>query len=315
MEYYPLSKDLIPKLSELFSDIVRIWCKWHKTTPDDYSAVIERWKLMIAKGELLGLVGIHDGQAVSMIWKEQPQPTYATVVVHSLGNVEDLGIVHTFIEQNFVSNLVFELIQYTDGFGYRDTFIDHGFFEKERQRMVFEIPENFQDLDYDQSIEFIPIQGDSDTVAKLSCKAHFSRKFIEGYAEFTIEEKRKTMSEKLHYSPGSDYLDYASLLMKVDGKVVGVCEVVTWKIWGDEPIAWIMDIAIDPAHHGLGYGYQLLHKLVYQLKNKHQMPKVGLSVTLSNTGAKSLYDRFGFKDYEFYVEMIDPQAIKNQASS
>ena len=87
-------------------------------------------------------------------------------------------------------------------------------------------------------------------------------------------------------------------------------EVVTWKIWGNEPIAWIMDIAIDPEYHGLGYGYKLLEHVVYETKTKYNMNKIGLSVTISNVNAKSLYDRFGFKDYEFYVEMIDPMAIK-----
>ena len=311
MKYIELNQESIPIIQDVFSDIVQIWCHWHANEAKDYTSTLTHWEKMIATGEFQGLIGIKDGQAQSIIWKEQPQPTYATVVVHTIGNQEDLRLVQTFIQKNYVDNLVFELIQYTEGFAYRDTFIDHGYFEKERQRMLFEIPDDFSKSKEEDEILYEPITDQYEDIARISCSAHFSRKFIEGYAEFAFENKRQDMSQKLRENPDSNYLHQSSVLMKLDNKVVGICEVVTWKIWGDEPVAWIMDIAIDPEYHGLGYGYRLLEHVVYETKTKHNMDKIGLSVTISNVNAKSLYDRFGFKDYEFYVEMIDPMAIKN----
>jgi len=101
----------------------------------------------------------------------------------------------------------------------------------------------------------------------------------------------------------------ASLLIKYHGKPVGSCMVIDIECWGYKHMAWIFDIALDPAYQGLGLGKLLL---LNSLKGARESgyPIIGLAVTYTNAIAYHLYEKIGFQIYEEYYEILHPTALK-----
>jgi len=66
-------------------------------------------------------------------------------------------------------------------------------------------------------------------------------------------------------------------------------------------IAWIATIGVDPNYQRRGIGRALLHACEEQVK----MPRVRLTVRLSNRGAVSLYEKEGYRTMDIWKEYYD----------
>lgn len=62
---------------------------------------------------------------------------------------------------------------------------------------------------------------------------------------------------------------------------------------------------VSDSHRGRGVGKLLVEELLKRVRNIHDIEKVTLTVVVSNSAAKSLYQKFGFVSYG-----VDEHAIK-----
>lgn len=84
-------------------------------------------------------------------------------------------------------------------------------------------------------------------------------------------------------------------LLWEDDRVIG-CGVIRWK-WSRDTKSfgwWLYAIWINPNSRGKGYGVLLIESLFKELRMRN-IKEVYLTVDNSNTIAKNLYDKLGFK--------------------
>lgn len=92
--------------------------------------------------------------------------------------------------------------------------------------------------------------------------------------------------------------DSLVLLAYIDNQAVGVCTCIEgFSTFACKPLMNIHDIAVLPEHRGNGIASALL-KQVETIARQRGCCKLTLEVLSGNETAKSVYQRFGFKNYE-----------------
>jgi len=92
--------------------------------------------------------------------------------------------------------------------------------------------------------------------------------------------------------------DVIRLKAEEDGKLIGF-------VAGDprpsQGVAWVATIGVDPHYQRRGIGRALLHACEEQVK----MPRMKLTVRLSNRGAVSLYEKDGYRTVDIWKSYYD----------
>ena len=92
--------------------------------------------------------------------------------------------------------------------------------------------------------------------------------------------------------------DVIRLKAEEDGKLIGF-------VAGDprpaQGLAWVATIGVDPDYQRRGIGRALLHACEEQVK----MPRMRLTVRLSNRGAVSLYEKDGYRTIDIWKGYYD----------
>ncbi|TVP95321.1 MAG: ribosomal-protein-alanine N-acetyltransferase [Acholeplasmatales bacterium] len=94
---------------------------------------------------------------------------------------------------------------------------------------------------------------------------------------------KKMLTEEILYNPMAYYR-----VLEVDGRRVGYCS-----LWITIPHAEIVQIVLEPAYRGAGYG-RLMMTALLALCTEHAVEAVTLEVRVSNTAAIGFYERLGF---------------------
>ena len=312
MTYHPLSSETLRALDPIFQDIQATWDAWNATV--DADAVFSEWKEGIRQGTISGMLYADEKdpkRGIAVIWQEKTGPNYSNVLIHSTEDIDPTPLIKEFFNRIDMSTFIAELIQYTDSFVYRDAFIALGCFEKERQRMSVQIPDDIQAPTLSSGLSLAPADASRiPDIATVSCAAHYPRKGVEGYIEFSTPEERIKLSEQFRNHPDVPFLEAASELLYMNGQPAAAIELMRYPWQPDEDSAWIMDITVDPDHQGQGLAYRLLQDSMYKVKTLEKINHMGLSVTLSNHSAISLYEQMGFEPYQIFVEIISSQCMQ-----
>ena len=228
---------------------------------------------------------------------------YGNILLHTINIDDEITLGKLVAEEKVFHKKIYELIQFRTNFNYRDTFITFGYREKERMRMIHSNLTEFSNIKIQDNISFKTIQAtDSSICGNISHHAHKYRLHIENYNVYASVDKRAEYSKAIRNNVHGKAIDQASILMLQDNTPIGVVEVVHVENWNLK-IGWLMDVSLLPEYQGMGLGKLLVQKCLHELHNcgyKH----AGLSVTLTNTTAASLYKDLGFKEKEFFVEII-----------
>jgi ribosomal protein S18 acetylase RimI-like enzyme len=235
---------------------------------------------------------------------EYSNKKYGTLILYCTEPEYRKPLVDALVASNELIGGCVELIQLENTFEYRDHFIEHDYFEKERQRMIFEFNDPFPKPEPKGSVQFEPLTLENCvTVGEVSNAAHNRRREIEGYYDFSTPELRANMARQMRENKFGNEAEGLCLLMHYNNEPAGICDVVDSKIWQYNKIAWIMDITIHPSFQGMGLGLYLLQHVMHTAYEQN-FPAIGLAVTLSNTNALKLYEDMNFEQREFFVEII-----------
>ena len=119
--------------------------------------------------------------------------------------------------------------------------------------------------------------GDLDEVLEIE-QASFPRPWTRGMFE---SELRNPVS-----------FSYTLKVRPQDGKEEIGGYVVLWVVHGE---AHILNIAVNPKYRGRGIATRLM-ELMLELMKRNLVYEVFLEVRVSNTAARNLYKRFGFRE-------------------
>ncbi|MEK9727700.1 MAG: GNAT family N-acetyltransferase [Candidatus Margulisiibacteriota bacterium] len=227
---------------------------------------------------------------------------YGNIILHCIDTDHEPILAQLLKEK--INNNILELIQFTNNFNYRDTFIHLGFKEKERARMIHHDIGIYADIPEVPNIQFEQLNNTHNEICgQISYSAHKHRQHIECYDVYSSEKNRSKFASELRMKKHGQTISESSLLMLLNNEPVGLIEVIDTKHF-NEHIGWIMDVALRPSFQGLGYGQLLIKKSLCEAY-KIGYNKVGLGVTLNNTGPHQLYQNLGFEEYEIFVEIIN----------
>lgn len=108
-----------------------------------------------------------------------------------------------------------------------------------------------------------------------------------------VEDVKNNLVEKLSKLPNA-----FSLIVYVNKKPAGLANCFEgFSTFSCKPLVNIHDLAILPEFRGMKLGYKLLEK-VEEIAISKGCCKVTLEVLSNNHAAKSLYQKFGFADYQ-----------------
>ncbi|ACA45755.1 ribosomal-protein-alanine N-acetyltransferase [Clostridium botulinum] len=119
----------------------------------------------------------------------------------------------------------------------------------------------------------------------------FSLEHIDGVMEidnlsFSVPWSRNSYETELK----NKFAKYIVVLNKETNKVLGFAGM--WLIIDE---CHITNIAVHPNHRGLGIGNILMNEII-DICKEHNLTSITLEVRESNTAAKNLYYKYGFKD-------------------
>ncbi len=245
-------------------------------------------------------VALSDNTVVCIAIIEWLEKSYGNIWLHSMQESDEWAFAQALAP--CIHNTILELIQFTQTFHYRDAFIDMGYHEKERMRMVFseDAPPVYIRQD---GVSFEPLTHAHNRVsAAISWDAHRHRQHMECYGAYNTVANRSQFAQQLRMGVHGDSIVPASILMRYNNQPIGCIEMVAVD-HGPAPIAWIMDIAIVSAYQSKRLGGSMVG---YALDQAYAAgyPTVGLSVTLDNTRAVNLYKRLGFVEESIFVEIM-----------
>mgnify|MGYP001277729746 CR=1 FL=1 len=226
---------------------------------------------------------------------------YGNLILHCIEEDDEKAFAEAL--KNIIEKNILELIQFRSSFNYRDTFINLGFREKERVRMIHNNIKLFEDDPVLSQVNFKKLEkSDNAICGVISFNAHKHRQHIECYDVYNSEQNRAIFANDLRSKKHGSPIETASLLMYYDKQPIGLIEVVNI-LHFDTNIGWIMDVAILPQFQGMGLGKHIIKKSLGEA-SKAGYESVGLGVTLTNKGAYQLYNELGFEEYEVFVEII-----------
>ncbi|MDA1353293.1 MAG: GNAT family N-acetyltransferase [bacterium] len=285
-------------------DIERAWSELgnENSIRTDFES---KFKLLDA-GAIRGVILVHNDLPVGVAWFEIAEGDhYGSALFHAVDKDHRNALVQAFVETGWSKGFVFEIIQFDSHFDFRDALIHFGLLEKERQRMKIDIPSDYGLINAKPGITYTPLnESPADILGQISASAHGYRQKIEGYHDFATPENRAEMESKLRTDQFGKMVPSACKLMSYNGDPIGTITVIELTGWGYDRIAWIMDVAIRPDMQGFGYGGDLVQRATYGAKQAG-IPAIGLGVTVSNQNALRLYEKLGFKAFDYFVEFID----------
>jgi len=126
---------------------------------------------------------------------------------------------------------------------------------------------------------------ENDVVIKETALNHIDDIMMVERLSFTIPWSRESF---IHELKDNKFSRYISAL--VNGKVVGYAGM--WIIFDE---GHITNIAVHPEFRKNGIGSRLLEKLI-DISQENGVEKLTLEVRRSNTAAKNLYYKYGFKE-------------------
>ena len=83
------------------------------------------------------------------------------------------------------------------------------------------------------------------------------------------------------------------LAVELDGKVIGF---MMWAVDDDDGSCWLGGIIIDLKLQGQGYGHRAVKSAVTMLSGEYGFRNFALSCQRSNTAAKHVYEKIGFRE-------------------
>ena len=87
------------------------------------------------------------------------------------------------------------------------------------------------------------------------------------------------------------------IVAQMDGKVVGMCDVLSFRPGSSMDHKGLLGIAIHKDYRSHGIGSAMLKEVLRQSRRRFET--IVLSAFSNNRGAVALYKRFGFKQYGF----------------
>ena len=87
------------------------------------------------------------------------------------------------------------------------------------------------------------------------------------------------------------------IVAEMDGKVVGMCDVLSFRPGSSMDHKGLLGIAIHRDYRAHGIGSAMLKEVIRQSRKRFET--IVLSAFSNNLGAISLYKRFGFRQYGF----------------
>ena len=277
-------------------------CKEFDPKSDCYAFLTE--KMEDSNSKFRYLVA-DNGDVVGLAILEHLDSDYGNLIVHTIDEAHESYFASLLMEDRFLGSYVLEHIQFRSNFNYRDIFLQFGCKEKERVRMIHEQISDFADLPTFDGVSFKPLtesDEDAEACGIISYEAHKHRLHVERYDAYASPEKRAKFCKELRTPQHGKPISNACVLMYEHDVPIGVMETVLVHNWGMD-MGWLMDVALLPTYQGLGYGKHMVHYVLHTLHNLGYT-HCGLGVTCSNNNAHDLYERMGFKDYEFFVEVI-----------
>src|SRR5262249_17170885 len=152
---------------------------------------------------------------------------YGNIVLYCINDADQVALTQALVKSGYLEGAVAELVQMRPGFVFRDTFIELGYKEKERQRMIYDDEKPLFAPPFREGVTLESIGPESlHQVAEISHKAHDIRRHIEGYYDFSSSGARFEMAQKLQKSECGSYIKEASLLLRYNGEPAAICEVI-----------------------------------------------------------------------------------------
>lgn len=228
---------------------------------------------------------------------------YGQLIIHCIEESQQKPFIQTLLDKKILNNITLELIQFRPSFSIRDAFIEFGYPEKERVKMVHSRLSDFEKFVLPQAISFQPITAQNTQEAgKISYEAHKKHRKRERYFNYYSIENRDFFSKMLQDPSCNTYLNEASNIMYYQDKRVGLVESIMFE-FNEKMIPWIADIVILPKFQGRKFGQVLLEHTLHTFYCMGYTES-GLSVTRSNTSAYNLYEKIGYQEKENFVEIL-----------
>lgn len=101
-----------------------------------------------------------------------------------------------------------------------------------------------------------------------------------GWMQFPLEEAKNCVENA-----------YMVLCVRDGDQAVGVARL----LWDGGYVAFLSDVAVDPAYQGQGIGRKLVEAVIHRIRNDMK-PGYKVKLTLnSSKGKEPFYEKFGFK--------------------
>ncbi|RAP32112.1 hypothetical protein DID76_01370 [Candidatus Marinamargulisbacteria bacterium SCGC AG-414-C22] len=286
----------------LFNDIQATWEKIGGE--NDIKTMLKAKAFYEKKYEVRTILMTANQKPVGICWAETTTAHYGNITFHHLDDTYIEPMIDYVLAEGIFNNKITEIVSIGANPKYKELLYKKKCMANIRQRMSLWLYQDYPYEEEDHPFTFGPYQKQHlEWAAKLSVQCHDISRDYHMYDEMTDIQKRIGLEELVWKEWYGKVIEPASLIIYHNNTPVGYCLNVEVKCWGFEKVPWIFDICIDPSYHGQGLGKALSKRCINQLiQQEYQI--MGLAVTLSNTYAKSLYEKIGFQCVDVFYEFI-----------
>tara|TARA_E500000178_G_C16939885_1_gene715836 strand:- start:5 stop:925 length:921 start_codon:yes stop_codon:yes gene_type:complete len=284
----------------LFEDIQKNWEQRGGTS--DLAELLKQKAFYEKKYHVETFIMYDNENPVGITWFELTTKSYGNVSMHVLSDKYAPNMVEFLVAKNLFNNRMIEVVSIEDSAIFKDEFYKKNLIANIRQRMSLWLNTDHYYHEEDHPFTFKQYkEEDLEWAAKLSLESHKISKDYKMYDEMNSLERRIELEKRVWSKWYGELINPASIVIFHNDKPVGYSLVIDVKCWGYEHVPWVFDICIEPSFHGQGIGKVLSHRYLNTLIDL-DYPLMGLAVTLSNTYAKSLYEKCGFQMVDIFYE-------------
>ncbi|RAP27339.1 hypothetical protein DID74_00580 [Candidatus Marinamargulisbacteria bacterium SCGC AG-333-B06] len=294
------------KEAETFFDEIDDLCL--KNNSDPISAEIKHKLFVDKQTNIEPFIILNDKTPVGLTWIELTTPYYGNITLYIPDKTHIEQSIALIVERGYFDKKIIEIVAMNHLDDIKKVCFKLNLTPNIRKRMYLwlnelndtyvsqQVPSNYVIKPYTKEL--------TKWAATLSVASHKVSKDYEMYEEMIHVDKRHRLENVVMDGLYGPILESSSLVLSVDGKMIGYSLVVLVKCWGYQEVPWIFDVCIDPEYQGKGYGKTLANEMVKRIK-QNQFEIMGLAVTLSNHSAKKLYEKQGFKDLDIFYEFTN----------